>query len=355
MDRWSSSFSINSLKGITSPVWIRFLGLPLSCSDEENIPMIASMIGSPMMLDENSLKWSKREYARCCVRIDLEKKLPRGVWIEGIHGRTFQRVEYEKLYSLCYCCGKVGHSKDVCPDAVIQIKEKMTQDHIEVLDKSETEKRGVIMQQSEEPVEPKKQNQNMDQQIDAKSEVNLKKSVNLEDKVNAGRIHDIPIGINKFQALEEDLEEGELNEEVETRLIEKMEPPGQKGSNLGARKKETARYLREIVKDNKGFFIGLTETKMSSLDGNDINQIMGTDLDYFHQPANGVSGGILVMWKKDTTSFEVLNNSSQLIMGILNVNNMGKWNIVTVYGSNDAYERKPLWQQLEECMIGNDP
>ncbi|PKU65361.1 uncharacterized protein LOC110098852 [Dendrobium catenatum] len=94
---------------------------------------------------------------------------------------------------------------------------------------------------------------------------------------------------------------------------------------------------------------------MSSLDGNDINQIMGNDWDYFHHPAIGISGGIIVMWKKDTTSFEVLNHSSQLVMGILSVNNMGKWNIATVYGSNDAYTRKSLCKQLEDCMIGDDP
>ncbi|KAI0519785.1 hypothetical protein KFK09_007246 [Dendrobium nobile] len=125
MDKWSSSFSPESQKGITSPVWIHFPCLPLSYWDEDNISRIASMIGVPMFLDGNSFKRGKREYAHCCVRTDMERKLPKGVWIEGINGRTFQKVEYEKLTYLCYHCGKVGHNKDFCPDLMsLMIKEK---------------------------------------------------------------------------------------------------------------------------------------------------------------------------------------------------------------------------------------
>ncbi|XP_020696614.1 uncharacterized protein LOC110109762 [Dendrobium catenatum] len=207
MDRWSFSFSTDSLKGISSPVWIWFPGLPLSCWDEENIPMIASMIGTPMMLDGNSFKWGKREYARCCVIIDLEKKLPRGVRIEGIHGRTFQRVEYEKLNSLCYRCGKVGHSKDVCPDAVVvQVKETMVQEKVEVLKWTDVVNEDGLKKQGE----------------DYGPWIHVK----FRDR------RDIPIGVNKFQALEGGLEEGELNKKEKTRMLEKEEPLNQYGSDV---------------------------------------------------------------------------------------------------------------------------
>ncbi|XP_028553736.1 uncharacterized protein LOC110094171 [Dendrobium catenatum] len=94
---------------------------------------------------------------------------------------------------------------------------------------------------------------------------------------------------------------------------------------------------------------------MSSLDRNDINLIIGNEWDYFHHSAIGISGGILVMWKNNLASFEVIEHSSQLIMGTLNINALGKWNIATVYGGKDAQTRRSLWQKLEGCMIGDEP
>ncbi|XP_020694517.1 uncharacterized protein LOC110108283 [Dendrobium catenatum] len=114
LDKWSPNFSPESLKRITAPIWIRMPCLPLHFWDEQNICRIASKIGTPIYLDGNSFKWGKREYALVCVRLNLDKKVPKGVWIEGIHGRSFQKVVHEKISSQCYHCGKLGHLKNQC-------------------------------------------------------------------------------------------------------------------------------------------------------------------------------------------------------------------------------------------------
>ncbi|XP_028555586.1 uncharacterized protein LOC114580895 [Dendrobium catenatum] len=86
LDKWSPNFSPEALKGLTALIWIRLPCLPLHCWDEQNICRIASKIGIPIYLDGNSFKWGKREYARVCVCMDLDKKVPKGIWIEGLHG-----------------------------------------------------------------------------------------------------------------------------------------------------------------------------------------------------------------------------------------------------------------------------
>ncbi|XP_020703793.1 uncharacterized protein LOC110115032 [Dendrobium catenatum] len=118
MDRWTPMFDPNSFKGISSPVWITLPCLPLYCWDEDSIARIASCFCSPMYIDGNTFRWSKCEFTRVYVRIDLEKKLPNGVWVEGSAGRFFQRVEYEKIDLLFYQCGKVGHDDKICPENV---------------------------------------------------------------------------------------------------------------------------------------------------------------------------------------------------------------------------------------------
>ncbi|KAL0917841.1 hypothetical protein M5K25_012939 [Dendrobium thyrsiflorum] len=114
MERWSTDFSPSSLKGLSSPIWIRMPHLPLQCWDQDNVALIASMIGVPLMLDGNMFHWRKREFARVCVRLELDKPLPLGVWVDGIAGRFFQKVEYEKISTFWYKCGMVGHDKSYC-------------------------------------------------------------------------------------------------------------------------------------------------------------------------------------------------------------------------------------------------
>ncbi|KAI0496478.1 hypothetical protein KFK09_022795 [Dendrobium nobile] len=116
MDKWSTAFNPNSLKGISAPVWIRLPNLPLQCWDEVNICIIASMVGKPYLLDGNMFQWSIREYARVCVRIPLDLKLPKGIWVEGTTRKFYQAVEYEGFSKICDGCGRIGNVVNNCSE-----------------------------------------------------------------------------------------------------------------------------------------------------------------------------------------------------------------------------------------------
>ncbi|KAI0492136.1 hypothetical protein KFK09_026402 [Dendrobium nobile] len=120
----------------------------------------------------------------------------------------------------------------------------------------------------------------------------------------------------------------------------------------GAKKVEAALYLKEVVKDYKVFFVGLLETKICSLDNNQILKILGSNWNFFMVPAGGLSGGLFILWRKDFAVFSVLEASSQLVVGKLEVIGKGSWIVASVYGSTDSQERKLLWDSLEKhCSV----
>ncbi|PKU61158.1 hypothetical protein MA16_Dca026513 [Dendrobium catenatum] len=121
VDKWSTKFSTTSLKGLTSLVWVRLWNLPLYYWDEINVARIASLIGYPMLIDGDMFQWGRREFARVCVRLELDKQLPMGVWVDGLDERFFQKVEYEKISTFCFNCGIIGHLSNVCKDKEISI------------------------------------------------------------------------------------------------------------------------------------------------------------------------------------------------------------------------------------------
>ncbi|PKU74865.1 Uncharacterized protein MA16_Dca005056 [Dendrobium catenatum] len=114
LDRWSPSFSIDRMNGLSSPIWIRFPKLPLMYWDPSNLSRMAAMVGNPLWMDEHTSNWGKNSYARVCVRIDFSQKLTSGFWINGRSGRFFQRIQYEGLPQICFHCGHIGHNMEHC-------------------------------------------------------------------------------------------------------------------------------------------------------------------------------------------------------------------------------------------------
>lgn len=115
LDRWTPSFSLESMEGLSSPVWIRLPNLPLQYWDACNISRIASGIGVPLSINAQTGNWGRREYAWVCVRMNLANKLLAGIWVNGMNGKFYQKVEYEGIGIMCFGCGKVGHQKELCP------------------------------------------------------------------------------------------------------------------------------------------------------------------------------------------------------------------------------------------------
>ncbi|KAL0919941.1 hypothetical protein M5K25_009032 [Dendrobium thyrsiflorum] len=93
LDCWSPALSSSTLRGFSSPVWIRFPGLPLEYWDATNLGRLATSIGEPLFMDGPTRDLSRCAFARICVRLDLSRSLPIGG------------------------CGRIGHRMGACPSS----------------------------------------------------------------------------------------------------------------------------------------------------------------------------------------------------------------------------------------------
>ncbi|XP_020684665.1 uncharacterized protein LOC110101207 [Dendrobium catenatum] len=123
----------------------------------------------------------------------------------------------------------------------------------------------------------------------------------------------------------------------------------------GARKVLASLYLKEFVKQYGVGFIGLLETKVSSMNRKDIIALIGMDWNCFHYPSEGLSGGTLILWNTRFAFFNALFSSCQCVIGDLKIHNKELWKISTVYANKDSYKRRDLWNQLEKYMLLDSP
>ncbi|XP_020692362.1 uncharacterized protein LOC110106723 [Dendrobium catenatum] len=275
-----------------------------------------------MYVDGNSFRWGKREFSRVCIRLNLENSLPKGVWIDGIAGRFFQQVEYEKIDMLCLHCGKVGHDKVLCPEI------KKVEAATKVINKQETVVSIPAVEKLSEP--------------DYGPWIHVRFKNRMYRNNRASR-----------EGISTRMEQIVNNKVVMADHHEKLEAISVRVQ--GARKREASLYLKEVVRDHEVVFIGIMKTKLYNIDRSDVDCLIGRDWDFFHLPVVGLSGGILNIWNRNKVSFVVQESSSQAVIGVLSTPLIGDWKVATVYGSRCCVERRDLWSILEKNMIGPGP
>ncbi|KAL8462316.1 hypothetical protein ACS0TY_032575 [Phlomoides rotata] len=94
--------------------WIRIYDLPLSVISENNIRSIASRAGEVLEIDPLSLEGLSRSI-RVRIRLDVTKPLKQGMTVARKNDSPiWVPFKYERLSSLCFFCGMLGHMKREC-------------------------------------------------------------------------------------------------------------------------------------------------------------------------------------------------------------------------------------------------
>ena len=91
-------------------VWVRFPELPIEFYDATVLKQIGSAIGHVLRIDSFTASSIRGSYARLCIQVNLDKPLINTMEV----GRLKQKVMYERISSLCFYCGRLGHKHESC-------------------------------------------------------------------------------------------------------------------------------------------------------------------------------------------------------------------------------------------------
>ncbi|KAL0290138.1 UNVERIFIED_CONTAM: hypothetical protein Sangu_2586300 [Sesamum angustifolium] len=104
------------------PVWIKLRHLPVELWTTDGLSTVASGIGKPLYPDAITRACTRLDFARVCVMLDINSKLPRHVIImipleNGGETACKVDVEYEWVPPKCKNCMSLGHATTACPDS----------------------------------------------------------------------------------------------------------------------------------------------------------------------------------------------------------------------------------------------
>ena len=77
---------------------------------------IGSKLGNFIEVDRHSWQSDQAKFMRVHVELEIDKPLKRGAYIASSEGeRLWLTFKYERLPTVCFIFGKLGHDKKHCP------------------------------------------------------------------------------------------------------------------------------------------------------------------------------------------------------------------------------------------------
>ncbi|GJS12266.1 zinc finger, CCHC-type containing protein [Tanacetum coccineum] len=110
-------------------VLVKLYGVPIMAYNEDGLSVIATKLGTPLMLDSYTSdmclqSWGRSSYSRVIIELQADVVLKDTIVVamlkiigEGYHTCTV-RVEYEWKPLRCSCCKVFGHTQEECPKTI---------------------------------------------------------------------------------------------------------------------------------------------------------------------------------------------------------------------------------------------
>ncbi|KAF8041857.1 hypothetical protein BT93_A0449 [Corymbia citriodora subsp. variegata] len=109
LQQWHPLLELKKDNHSKVPVWIRLRNIPFTLWSSRGISGIASVIGNPLYVDQNTEQLKMLSYARVCVELDAADTRNDHVIVESSGVTCRVEVEYEWRPISCTKCGTFGH------------------------------------------------------------------------------------------------------------------------------------------------------------------------------------------------------------------------------------------------------
>ncbi|KAL0295377.1 UNVERIFIED_CONTAM: Retrovirus-related Pol polyprotein from type-2 retrotransposable element R2DM [Sesamum radiatum] len=327
LQKWTPGLVLRKLQHTQVPVWIKLRHLPVELWTDEGLSTVASGVGKPLYPDAITRACTRLDFARVCVMLDINSKLPRHLVImvphdDGSESPCKVDIEYEWLPPKCTTCMSLGHSTAGCPT----VKPRQPPVHVYVPRAPPRHNRVERTEQHAQPSRP------MPQPREPRAD-----GVDGGDGTDGGALTAV-------------------RREDKALLATLMINAGF-WNVRGLNRRDHQVAIADLASEYHLHFIGLLETRVAF---NNVARVQRGLLPRwnYYVDYGGPGNRIWLAWDVDFVDVDVVETGDQFIHCSVCIRALHTRVVITVvYGVNDVIGRRVLWADLMRLstMTANEP
>lgn len=112
---WTPDMEFTREELLTVLIWVKLPGLDFKYQSSKGLSKIGSLVGKPLMVDQNTQNKVGLQFARLLVEVAMNAILPDKVFYRNEKGQLIeQKVAYDWKPTLCKFCQAYGHAEKNC-------------------------------------------------------------------------------------------------------------------------------------------------------------------------------------------------------------------------------------------------